>query len=289
MNDDNGKKESKESYYVCPVCKQQLTPAKHGLFCRRDGVEYPVKNEIVDFITEDLTKSTSPFLRAVDRFDDLAKIYEGPSWYGIMDKINAELGFPSIEEMAKMLTEMVDAEGGVGLDVACGTGFIARSLAQKMHLVYGIDISLGMLEKATEYAREGGIKNVCFAHSRVEKLPFPDEIFDGVTCSGALHTFYDTAEALGEMARVMKSGTRLAVLTFVKHDLSIFKMIFERQAANNPFGEEPLEALRAGGEALKGLHLFDAEELERYLSQTGFKGFAYNIYGPYILFQAEKG
>jgi len=36
------------------------------------------------------------------------------------------------------------------------------------------------------------------------------------------------------------------------------------------------------------LHLFDIEELDGYLSQTGFKGFAYHTYGPRILFHAEK-
>ena len=270
----------KDNNYVCPVCKQLLTPKTDGLFCQRDGVEYPVKNGIVDFVTEDLTKSTSPVLRSVDKLDSAAETYEGPSWYGTMDKISAELGLPSHEDIVKTMTEMVDAENGVGLDVACGTGFIARHLAQKMHLVYGIDISMGMLEMATKYAREKGIGNIRFARGLVEKLPFPDDLFDGVTCSGALHTFQDTVEALNEMARVMKTGARLAVQTFVKGDLSAFKMLFERSGTSAPFGEE---------ESLEMLHFFDVGELDSYLSQAGFKGFTYNIYGPRILFHAEKG
>ena len=74
--------------------------------------------------------------------------------------------------MAMIMTEMVDAKDGVGLDVACGTGFFTRPLAQKMRIVYGIDTSMGMLEKATEYAREKGIGNICFARSRAERLHF---------------------------------------------------------------------------------------------------------------------
>ena len=209
-----------------------------GYSASETGVEYPVKNGIVDFILEDLTESTSPVLRSVDKIDEFAKIYEGPLWYGIMDKINAELDLPSYEDMAKMMTERVDAENGLGLDVACGTGFVTRHLAQKMRLVYGIDISMGMLEKATEYAREKEIGNIRFARSMVERLPFPDGVFDGVTCSGALHTFQDTVEALSEMARVMKRGARLAVMTIVKGDLSTFKMILERLGTSIPFGEE---------------------------------------------------
>ena len=111
-----------------------------------------------------------------------------------------------------MMTDTVAAKDGLGLDVACGTGFFTRSLSQKMRLVYGIDISMGMLEKATEYAQEKGIENIRFARSKAEQLPFQDGVFDGVICSGALHTFQDTAEALSEMARVMKTSAQLAVL-----------------------------------------------------------------------------
>jgi ubiquinone/menaquinone biosynthesis C-methylase UbiE len=229
-------------------------------------------------------------LRSVDKFDDLAKIYEGPSWYGIISEVNAELGLPTLEEIAKMLTEAVAAKDGLGLDVACGTGWYTRPLAQKMRLVYGIDISMGMLKQANEYAREKGIGNIRFAHSRVERLPFPDGLFDGVTNCGSLHLFQDTVEALKEMARVMKSGARLAVQTFVKGDLSIFKKYNERiprelQEALHLFDEEGLGSLNAMEQML---HLFEVEELRGYLSQAGFRGFKYDVYGPAILFHAEK-
>jgi len=268
----------KDGNYVCPVCKQPLTHKPYGLFCQKDGVEYPFKNGIPDFFLEDLTKSTSPVLQSVDELDDLAKIYEGPSWAGIYDAFNAELGLPLYEDMQKMITEMVDVRGRVGLDVACGTGALARSVAGKMFRIYGIDISIGMLQKATEYAQEMGIRNVHFARANVERLPFPDEIFDWVTCTGALHTFPDTGKALSEMARVMKTGARLAVMTFLKQGLPPMKTILERLEASKYFEEEALEAI----------HLFDVEKLENYLSQTGFKGFAYDVYGPSILFHAEK-
>jgi len=273
------KTELQDNYYVCPVCKQPLAPTTKGLFCQQDEIEYPVKNGIPDFVTEDLVESPNLFLRSVDKLDSAAETYEGPSWLGTFDMISSELGLPSHEDIVKTMTEMVDANNGVGLDVACGTGIVTRSIAQKMRLVYGIDISMGMLEKAVEYAGEGGIGNIRFARSIAERLPFCDSIFDCVTCSGALHLFQDTAEALNEMARVMKKGARLVVQTFVKQDLSNFRKSFERLGAGNPFVAEALEAV----------HFFDVEELERYLTQTGFKGFEYDIYGPSILFQAEKG
>jgi ubiquinone/menaquinone biosynthesis C-methylase UbiE/uncharacterized protein YbaR (Trm112 family) len=267
---NNGKNESPDNYYVCPVCKLPPSPMINGLLCQQCGVMYPAKNGIPDFILEDLTKSKNPVLRSVSFFDKLAKIYETWFWYPIIYHLYGGLFIPSVNEEVKMITGMVDAEAGVGLDVACGTGLFTRSIAKKMRLVYGIDISMGMLEKATEYARKKGIRNIRFARGMAEKLPFPDDSFDGVVCCGALHAFADTAEALNEMARVMKRGARLAVMTFVKRRFFSFKRVLAYSAAH-------------------GVHIFDTEELGNYLSQTGFKGFVYNIYGSVILFQAEKG
>ena len=148
---------------------------------------------------------------------------------------------------------------------------------------------MGMLEKATDYAREKEIKNIRFARSRAERLPFSDGLFDGVICSRGLHKFPDTVEALSEMARVMKRGSRLAVLTVVKQGLSSLKTIFERMGASNPLAKEALEAFNVE-ELDKYLSQTGIviEELDKYLSQTGFNGFAYTLYGYFMLFHAEK-
>ena len=177
---DDGKTEWQDSYYVCPVCKLPLSPMINGLLCQQCGVTYPIKNGIPDFIL-DLTKSENSVLRLVSFFDKLAKIYESPLWYPIIYHLYVGLFIQSVNEEVKMITEMVDAEDGVGLDVACGTGLFTRFMAKKMRLVYGIDVSMGMLEKATEYARKKGIRNIRFARCMVERFPFCDDLFDEVT------------------------------------------------------------------------------------------------------------
>jgi ubiquinone/menaquinone biosynthesis C-methylase UbiE len=125
--------------------------------------------------------------------------------------------------------------------------------------------------------QEKEIENIRFARSVAERLPFSDGVFDRVTCSGALHLFQDTAEALREMTRVMKNGPRLAAETLVKGDPFTFKMILERLGASNLFD----------GETVEVLHIFDVEEFGNYLSQTGFKGFTYNIYG-FLYYSPQK-
>jgi SAM-dependent methyltransferase/uncharacterized protein YbaR (Trm112 family) len=256
--------------YVCPVCRLPLSLRMSGLFCQRCGVEYPVKNGIPSFISEDLSKSTHPILRSVSSLDELAKIYETWLWYPIVYHFYGGLFIPSVEDEVKIITGVIDAENGLGLDVACGTGLFTRSIAKKMRLVYGVDISMGMLEKATEYAEREKIGNIRFARARAEKLPFSDSLFDGAICCGALHLFPDPVEALNEMARVMKKGARLAVMTFVKRRFFRFRTVYEHLKESH------------------GAHIFDLEEIDRYLSQTGFKDFTYNIYGSMILFHAKK-
>lgn len=168
--------------YVCPNCKLAICSNVDRLSCHRCGLEYPVRKGIPDFIVEDLSKSPHAILRSVSRLDRLAKIYETPLWYPLVYHFYGGLFIPSVKEEVRTITEMLDAENGLGLDVACGTGPFTRSIATKMRLVHGIDISTGMLEKATEYAERDGIGNVRFARARVEKLPFPDGLFDGVVC-----------------------------------------------------------------------------------------------------------
>jgi len=256
--------------YVCPNCGATLFLERDWLSCRRCKGTYPVKSGIPDFILEDLSKSQHPVLRSVSHLDVLAKIYETPLWYPIVYRFYGGLFIPSVKEEVRIVTEMVDAEKGLGLDVACGTGLFTRSMARKMRLVYGVDISVGMLRKAAEYSEEEKIDNIRFARARAEKLPFPDGLFDGVVCCGALHLFPDTAEALSEIGRVMRKGARLAVMTFVKRRFLKFKRVYEHLRRDH------------------GVHVFDEEELNRYLSQSGFKEFKYNTYGSMILFHAEK-
>jgi len=257
--------------YVCPVCRLPLSSKMDGFFCQRCGIKYPVKSGIPDFILEDLSKSTHPVLRSVSRLDKLAKIYETWLWYPIVYHLYGGLFIPSVEEEVKMITEMANAENGLGLDVACGTGLFTRSMAKKMRLVYGVDISMGMLEKATEHAEKEKIGNIRFARAKAERLPFSDGLFDGVVCCGALHLFPDTVEALSEMARVMKEGARLAVMTFVKRRFLRFKRVYEHLRKEH------------------GGHVFDVEEIDCYPSQAGFKDFTYKVYGSMILFHVERG
>ncbi|MCB1492766.1 MAG: methyltransferase domain-containing protein [Rhodobiaceae bacterium] len=99
--------------------------------------------------------------------------------------------------------------GDAVLDVACGTGIVARAahpLVQPDGSVTGVDINPGMLAVARRLGT-----GIDWRDGRAEALPFADGSFDAVTCQFGLMFFDDRAKALAEMARVAKPGGRLAV------------------------------------------------------------------------------
>ena len=107
------------------------------------------------------------------------------------------------------------AEAGSGdrlLDVACGTGVVARAAVDRVApngTVTGVDLNPAMLAVARRVAPE-----IEWRHGDVAALPFGDDAFDVVTCQAAVFFFPDPTAALAEMARVTRPGGRLVVQAF---------------------------------------------------------------------------
>src|SRR5262245_2671177 len=95
------------------------------------------------------------------------------------------------------------------LDVACGTGVLARAAALRVapggHVIGG-DINEGMLAVARRSAPA-----IEWHQCAAEQLPFDDGSFDAVLCQFGLMFFTDRDQAVHEMARVLRPGGRLAV------------------------------------------------------------------------------
>ena len=87
------------------------------------------------------------------------------------------------------------------LDVGCGTGVITNELARRTRgRVVGLDIDPQMLAQARRLT-----SRVRYREGDAQELPFPDESFDVVTCHFVLMWMADPAEAVREMARVVRS------------------------------------------------------------------------------------
>jgi ubiquinone/menaquinone biosynthesis C-methylase UbiE len=97
------------------------------------------------------------------------------------------------------------------LDVAAGTGHVARQLAPSVRAVVAVDATVAMLEQG----RAHGVPNVIFLRADAAALPFLDASFDVVVSRFAVHHFEEPAIQLAEMRRCLKPGGRLAVADLV--------------------------------------------------------------------------
>lgn len=89
------------------------------------------------------------------------------------------------------------------LDVGCGTGFLIELLTKQRPARYcGADLSDEMIRVAKEKQIDGAE----FVVSSADKLPYPDETFDIVTCSQSFHHYPYPQKAMQEAKRVLKSG-----------------------------------------------------------------------------------
>ena len=98
------------------------------------------------------------------------------------------------------------------LDVACGTGTVARLAAARVGsagAVTGVDLTPGMLAVARRIEAEGA--PIDWQEASADRLPLPDASADVALCSLGLQFFPDRPAALREMRRVLIPGGRLAV------------------------------------------------------------------------------
>ena len=105
------------------------------------------------------------------------------------------------------------ARGERVLDVACGTGLVARIAAQRVGpagQVVGVDLNPGMIAVARSLPAPVGPPIEWLERSALD-LRLPNAGFDAVLCQQGLQFFPDKLVALGQMRRVLVRGGRLAL------------------------------------------------------------------------------
>lgn len=98
------------------------------------------------------------------------------------------------------------------LDVACGTGLIARLAADRVGpsgTVTGLDLSPDMIGAA----RAVSPTTIAWHVADATSLPFPDGAYDAVLCQMGLMFMQDRRAAVAEMRRVTAPGGRVVVNT----------------------------------------------------------------------------
>jgi ubiquinone/menaquinone biosynthesis C-methylase UbiE len=166
------------------------------------------------------------------------------------------------DQFARALVEhAAPAPGERVLDVACGTGVVARHAAPRVGAggrVVGVDLNAGMLAVAA--ARAPAVE---WHEADAAQLPFEDGEFDVVLCEQALMFFADRPAALRELRRVLAPGGRVALSVWrgLEHNwvYEAFAVALERHAG-----------AAAGAMMRSPFPDWDADELRGALAGAGF-------------------
>jgi ubiquinone/menaquinone biosynthesis C-methylase UbiE len=173
------------------------------------------------------------------------------------------------------------------LDVACGTGIVARMAAARVGptgSVVGVDLNPGMLSVARSVAstdvRSGGPLH--WQEASADKLPFSDGSFDVLYCQLGLQFFADRAAALREMHRVLDAEGRLALMVWQGiHESPGFAALAE--ALEQHVGQAAATIMRAP------FGLSNSDELAALVRTAGFQGIAIQQRGGTVRFPSVEG
>jgi ubiquinone/menaquinone biosynthesis C-methylase UbiE len=199
--------------FECTVCRTTdpvWTSSNHSdylfgspgrLICRGCNTVFPVRNGYLDLHPGD--PEPVPPIQHLMQSTPIVAVYEG-LWRPIGYFIASKHSFP---KDVNRIASLIQRRHGLILDLACGPGNFTRHIARLApeSIVVGFDLSPQMLERAVRLTAKERLHNVYYMRGSALSLPFKPECFDAVTCCGALQLFRDQDQAVGEIARVLKT------------------------------------------------------------------------------------
>ena len=176
------------------------------------------------------------------------------------------LGSAIAHPWTRVLLELAAPQPGERvLDVACGTGSVARHVAPMVGRegkVVALDISPAMLAVARALPLPPGA-SIEWREGNAVRLDLPDDAFDLVLCQQGLQFFPDRAASVREMRRVLQDGGRVVISVWQalqRHP--VYEALFEATARHLGAAVSTVDV---------SFSLWDSEDLRRLLNDAGFE------------------
>lgn len=177
-----------------------------------------------------------------------------------------------------------DRSQGVILDLASGTGDLARNAAKSgARQVHVFDISNQMLQFAKKKLSRNSIESkVVYEQGSANALPFADKSFDGVVSGFAMRNVFHFMETvLKEIHRVLKPGGRFAILELSQPENGLVRKVFQFNMKNLV----PLIGKATSGQSVPFDYLYEttmtflsAEQFKQLLEKVGFREVSWKKY-----------
>jgi SAM-dependent methyltransferase len=129
-----------------------------------------------------------------------------------------------------IVRQFATTPGRLFLDVGTGTGFMLYQILDahsgRAMRFAATDVSLSQLRRLAARASQDQRRLIMPIAADAERLPFPDDTFDGATCSEALEHVFDKQRALAEIARVLRPGGVLLLTTPRRSMVGLWNLAF---------------------------------------------------------------
>lgn len=164
---------------------------------------------------------------------DRSSVFTSDSVPGEYERLLVPAVFEPWAEL--LLDAVVIALGSRVLDVASGTGVVARAAARRAGgdgRLVASDVSGPMLARSGAVGAPDGATPIEYREASADALPFEDGSFDVVLCQQGLQFFPARAAAVGEMRRVLRPGGVAGVAVWASgHPLEPFGVYGDELAA----------------------------------------------------------
>jgi ubiquinone/menaquinone biosynthesis C-methylase UbiE len=111
--------------------------------------------------------------------------------------------------------------GRIAADIGCGTGFITEGLVQRGLKVIAVDGSQAMLSEMKQ--KFAGLDQIDYRLGEAGSLPIWGETVDYAFANMYLHHVDTPADAIKEMARILKPGGMLVITDLDEHNFEFLK------------------------------------------------------------------
>lgn len=186
----------------------------NGSVCSSRGDEYPIRNNILNFLPDDLPSMN--WAQSSNHWKLTAALYED-IWRKRSLSLLTWEEFPIQREKELLIQWLKPGEGKTYLDIGCSTALYARLVKQAEPgcRVVAIDFSQQMLEEARLKGEAEGT-DLFLLRADAGKLPFFAAAFDGLMMGGTLNELTDPLKALYEARRVIRKDGIFFMMHLVK-------------------------------------------------------------------------